>query len=55
VANKVYVKLLKQGAEAWARKLHDSRNIGDFCGWKDHDACQKALNRLLRDLRIETA
>jgi hypothetical protein len=25
----------------------------DFTRWKDHDAYQKALNRLLRDLRVE--
>jgi uncharacterized protein YjbI with pentapeptide repeats len=40
--------------EAWARKLRDNRNISDFRCWKEHDAYQKALNRLLRDLRIET-
>lgn len=28
---------------------HD-RNIGDFRNWKDRDACQKAVARLLRDL-----
>jgi hypothetical protein len=40
--------------EAWARKLRDGRHIGDFRGWKEHDAYRKALDRLLRDLRIET-
>jgi TIR domain/Pentapeptide repeats (8 copies) len=39
--------------EAWALKLRDNRNIGDFRGWKKHDAYHKALDRLLRDLRIE--
>ena len=29
------------------------RYIGDFTRWKDHDAYQKALDRLLRDLRVE--
>jgi hypothetical protein len=29
------------------------RNIGDFTRWKEHDAYTKALNRLLRDLRVE--
>ena len=24
--------------EAWAGKLRDNRNIGDFRRWKDHDA-----------------
>jgi hypothetical protein len=28
-------------------------NIGDFQGWKDHDAYSKALERLLRDLKVE--
>jgi hypothetical protein len=41
--------------EAWAIKLRDNRNIGDFRPWKDHDAYQKALGRLLRDLRVEPA
>jgi hypothetical protein len=27
--------------------------FGDFTRWKDHDAYQKALDRLLRDLRVE--
>jgi hypothetical protein len=31
------------------------RNIGDFTRWKEHDAYQKALARLLRDLRVEKA
>jgi TIR domain/Pentapeptide repeats (8 copies) len=39
--------------EAWALKLRDNRNIGDFRSWKDHDAYQKTLARLLRDLRIQ--
>ena len=29
--------------------------LGDFTRWKDHDAYQKALDRLLRDLRVEKA
>ena len=40
--------------QAWARKLRDNRNIGDFGRWKDHDAYQKTLARLLRDLRVES-
>jgi hypothetical protein len=39
--------------EAWARLLRGQRNIGDFTRWKEHDAYQKALDRLLRDLRVE--
>jgi hypothetical protein len=40
--------------EAWAAKLRDNRHIGDFCAWKNHDAYQRTLERLLRDLRVET-
>ena len=42
-------------SEPWARKLRDQRNIGDFRKWKDHDAYQKALERLLRDLTVGAA
>jgi hypothetical protein len=38
--------------EPWAGKLRDQRNIGDFRKWKDHDAYQKSLERLLRDLTV---
>jgi hypothetical protein len=27
--------------------------VGDLTRWKEHDAYQKALDRLLRDLRVE--
>ena len=36
---------------AWAERIRDSRNIGDFSAWKDHDAYQVAFQRLLRDLK----
>ena len=39
--------------KAWAAKLRRSRNIGDFSYWKDHDAYQKAFDRLMRDLKAE--
>jgi len=35
---------------AWARQIKRKRHIGDFTSWKDDDAYQKALARLLRDL-----
>jgi hypothetical protein len=41
--------------EAWAAKLRRSRNIGDFRGWKNHDAYQTAFKRVLRDLQIDIA
>ena len=33
--------------------LDANRNIGDFRAWKDYDAYQRTLERLLRDLRVE--
>jgi hypothetical protein len=33
--------------------LKNTRNIGDFTRWKDHDSYQKAFERLLRDLKSE--
>jgi hypothetical protein len=36
----------------WAAQLR-SRHIGDFRGWKDHDAYQTAFTRLLRDLKAK--
>jgi hypothetical protein len=41
--------------EAWARLLRGQRNIGDFTRWKEHDAYQRGLERLLRDLKVEAA
>jgi hypothetical protein len=41
--------------EPWAGKLRDGRNIGDFRKWKDHDAYEKALERVLRDLKVTQA
>ncbi len=37
--------------EAWAADIRRTRNIGDFRNWKDHDAYQKAFERLIRDLK----
>jgi len=39
--------------EAWAADIRKKRHIGDFTKWKEHDAYQKAFDRLLRDLRAE--
>lgn len=38
-------------AEPWARKLRDQRHIGDFRRWKEPAEYQKALERLLCDLK----
>jgi hypothetical protein len=40
---------------AWAAHLRQKRHIGDFRGWKDLDAYQKALERLLRDLKSDAS
>ena len=40
--------------EAWAVKLRDGRNIGDFRGWKQHNSYKKALDRLVRDLNVDS-
>jgi uncharacterized protein YjbI with pentapeptide repeats len=44
-----------QAKTGWPALLKNSRNIGEFQLWKDHDAYQKAFARLLRDLRTEQA
>ncbi len=35
----------------WAATIRRTRHIGDFTCWKDHDAYQKGLERLMRDLQ----
>jgi len=37
----------------WPALIRNTRHIGDFRNWKDHDAYQKAFGRLLRDLKAE--
>jgi hypothetical protein len=37
----------------WAADIRRQRHIGDFRQWKDHNAYQKAFNRLLRDLKAD--
>jgi hypothetical protein len=39
----------------WAADLRRKRHIGDISSWKQHDAYQKALARLVRDLRPSEA
>ena len=38
----------------WPALIRNTRNIGDFTFWKDHDAYQVVFERLLRDLKAET-
>jgi hypothetical protein len=42
-------------AGGWPELIRNTRNIGDFQRWKQHDAYQKAFARLLRDLRASEA
>ena len=42
-----------QTSQAWAADIRRMRHITDFTGWEDHDIYQKALDRLLRDLKAE--
>jgi hypothetical protein len=44
--------LARTTAEPWAVKLRDQRNIGDFRQWKKPEKYQKALERLLCDLKM---
>lgn len=37
----------------WPALLRNTRNLGDFTRWKDHDFYQVAFDRLLRDLKAE--
>jgi len=37
--------------KACAAQIADTRHIGDFRAWKDHDEYQKSFERLLRDLK----
>ena len=44
---------IENADEAWVRQIWDTRNVGDFRDWKDHDAYREAFQRVLRDLRDE--
>jgi hypothetical protein len=39
--------------QAWAANIRQTRHIGDFRQWKDHDAYQQAFQRLLMDLKAD--
>jgi hypothetical protein len=41
--------------QAWAADLRRTRHIGDFRCWKEHDAYQGRLRRLLQDLQPDSA
>jgi hypothetical protein len=42
-------------SDGWAGLVKRSRNIGNFCNWKDYDAYQQVFERLLRDLKPSLA
>ena len=37
--------------EGWPALIKDTRHVGDFTRWKEHDSYQRAFERLLRDLK----
>jgi TIR domain/Pentapeptide repeats (8 copies) len=47
-------KTVMEIENSWPALIRNTRNIGDFTHWKGHDAYQKALDRLLRDLKAES-
>ena len=42
-------------SKAWAADIRRTRHIGEFGQWREHNSYKKALKRLLRDLKAETA
>lgn len=42
-----------QADGGWPALIRNTRNIGDFRKWKNHDSYQKAFDRLLRDLKAD--
>ena len=43
-----------ESTTAWAAHLKNTRHIGDFEQWKNHDIYQGAFQRLLRDLKAQS-
>jgi len=42
---------VERTTQAWAAHISRTRHIGDFTRWKEYDAYQRGLKRLLRDLK----
>jgi hypothetical protein len=40
-----------QTKQAWAKIIRQTRHIGDFTNWTNHQEYQQAFERLLRDLK----
>jgi hypothetical protein len=45
--------VVMQIEKGWPALIRNTRHIGDFTRWQDHDAYRKALKRLIRDLKAE--
>jgi uncharacterized protein YjbI with pentapeptide repeats len=43
-----------ESSTAWAAHIKNTRHIGDFTKWKNHDDYQRAFTRLLRDLKSDS-
>jgi hypothetical protein len=39
--------------DGWPALIKDTRHVGDFTRWKEHDYYREAFGRLMRDLRAE--
>src|SRR5271157_908436 len=44
-----------EATQAWAADIRRTRHIGEFGDWRNHESYKKAVERLLRDLKAETA
>ena len=44
---------MRKAEPGWPALIRNTRHIGDFTRWKEHDAHQVAFERLLRDLKAE--
>lgn len=44
-------KAVMESNTGWPALLRNTRNVGDFTRWKEHDYYQKAFERLLKDLK----
>ena len=45
--------MVMQMTGGWPALIRNTRYIGDFTRWKQHDDYQQAFERLLRDLKAE--
>lgn len=43
--------MIMETNQSWAAYIRNTRNIGDFSNWKEHDMYEKSLKRLLESLK----